>query len=305
MRNIKFLLFSILTVLFISACNKGATDMRNRVASLEEAAKSQPTDDNIKPLLQQYNAYFKAYPSDKVWCPVYLYRAAQWYYRADNLGQALNLVERGLQDYPDAEAAPFLMILQGQIYSEKVETQAKAEEIFKAFIAKYPDNPQRVHAEYFFKPEKEKIEDRIKQLNNDLANLTNKNLTDANRAMKLVGKYREYVSKYPEETRSPAYLFRAAQSASQAKNHDLAIQLYDEVRQKYPNDYYASQALFFKAYEYGDNIKDFVKAKATYQEFIKLYPKDPGVPDAIASIATLGKSPEDIVKEFEAKQKTK
>ena len=56
----------------------------------------------------------------------------------------------------------------------------------------------------------------------------------------------------------------------------------------------------------GDNdIKNIVKARAAYQDFLQKYPKSDLANDATLSLQNLGKTPEEIVKGFEVKAKLK
>ena len=54
---------------------------------------------------------------------------------------------------------------------------------------------------------------------------------------------------------------------------------------------------------YENDLNDLVKAKATYEAFLQKYPNDPDfADDAKTALTMLGRSPEDIIKEFEQKQ---
>ena len=62
---------------------------------------------------------------------------------------------------------------------------------------------------------------------------------------------------------------------------------------------------FLKAFIYDNNLKDIKKARTAYSDFIQKYPKHELTDDAMISMDNLGKTPEQIVKEFELKLKQK
>jgi len=82
-----------------------------------------------------------------------------------------------------------------------------------------------------------------------------------------------------------------------------AIQVFDRVLKNYPDYEKAAQCLFLKGYVYENEIGDLNTAKAIYKDFIAKYPDDEFADDAAVSIQNLGKSPEELIKEFEEKSK--
>ena len=61
--------------------------------------------------------------------------------------------------------------------------------------------------------------------------------------------------------------------------------------------------MFFKAYIYENQIKNLEKAKEIYLQFIEKYPNDDFAKDAKIALQNLGKSPEQMVREFEERRK--
>ena len=60
-----------------------------------------------------------------------------------------------------------------------------------------------------------------------------------------------------------------------------------------------------KGYVYENEIGDLNAAKKIYEDFIAKYPDDEFADDAAVSIKNLGKSPEELIKEFEEKVKSR
>jgi len=118
-------------------------------------------------------------------------------------------------------------------------------------------------------------------------------------AIGLVDKYIAYSDQYPDEKESPEYLFKAAEISMNIGNHMQAIQLFDKFREKYPENEKAPMALFFKGFVYDDRLKDFPTAEAIYDEFLQTYPNHEMADDVQAMKLHLGKTDEEIIREFE------
>lgn len=95
-------------------------------------------------------------------------------------------------------------------------------------------------------------------------------------------------------------LMKAAGLAKTVGNPNKALQLYYNVAEKMPQHPKAPTALFMMAFIYENDLKDLDKAKATYEKFLTTYPNDPDyVDDAQNALKFLGKSPEEIIRQFE------
>lgn len=101
-------------------------------------------------------------------------------------------------------------------------------------------------------------------------------------------------------------LMKAAGVAKNIGSFNKAIQLYFTVSDKMqPPTSKAPTALFMQGFVYENDLADLENAKARYQEFLKRYPKDEFADDAQQALNMLGKSPEDIIREFEKKNPPK
>jgi outer membrane protein assembly factor BamD (BamD/ComL family) len=103
--------------------------------------------------------------------------------------------------------------------------------------------------------------------------------------------------------KSPILMLKAAEAAIAADNAVKAITIFDRLLADWPNSPKASQAAFMRAFTLENNLNDLPNAKIAYQDFIKKYPKDDFADDAQMALKNLGKSPEELVKEFEKKNK--
>lgn len=119
-----------------------------------------------------------------------------------------------------------------------------------------------------------------------------------------VNAYANFAEAFPTDSMAPDYLFKAAEVASSIRLTQPAINYFDKLLKQYPNHKKAPIALFLKGFIYENDLHELGKANTIYNEVIKLYPKSKFAADAQACINNLGKSPEDLIKEFEEKNKS-
>lgn len=116
--------------------------------------------------------------------------------------------------------------------------------------------------------------------------------------------YIDFANKYPDDELAPEFLFKAGQRCNASANHEQAIQLFQQVIEKYPTHKIAEDALFLQGYVYENSLQDMSRAKTAYVKFLELYPTSDLAEDAKHSIEDLGKTPEQIFAEFDKKDST-
>jgi outer membrane protein assembly factor BamD (BamD/ComL family) len=151
-------------------------------------------------------------------------------------------------------------------------------------------------------PSHDKVVNRIQTMEKSLfspdAVSFNKEKADS-----LLSLYTEFIREYPKDSLAPAFLFKAANIEMNANNGKRALELFDQYIKDYPDKPKASLCLFFKAFIYENLMQDIEKARETYLLFIENYPNDDFTKDAKMALANLGKTPEMIIREFEAKNR--
>ena len=162
--------------------------------------------------------------------------------------------------------------------------------LFSAFIISCSNN------------NKEKETLKIKEL--EKTTLTSNTVSiDVNKAKELVDAYINFVKNYPKDSASANYLFKAANISMNIGKAQLSVELFDQIMKDYPDFNKAADCMFMKAFVYDDKLKNINKAGEIYRAFIKKYPSHEFADDAQACLDNLGKTPEQLIKEFEAKQK--
>lgn len=151
------------------------------------------------------------------------------------------------------------------------------------------------------KPSKEKLSEQITAMENRLFSPDAQGLSQAS-VDSLIASYESYASRFPDDAGTPDYLFKAAGIAMNTGNGARAIELYDRLMAGYAAHPKAELALFFKGYVQENLMKNLEQAKETYLLFIEKFPDNEFADDARASIDNLGKTPEQMIREFEAKR---
>lgn len=126
---------------------------------------------------------------------------------------------------------------------------------------------------------------------------------DPDLADEAIEAYEAYANAYPEETVSADYLFKAADLYRAKKKYGTAITIYERIQSDFAEYEKVPHSLFLQGFVYENEMVDLEKAKEKYTEFIGKYPNHELADDVEFSLANLGKTPEEIIRGFEEKQK--
>jgi len=149
---------------------------------------------------------------------------------------------------------------------------------------------------------KEDYSNEITSLEKKMFAVPQMDVAVANDALK---DYSEFANLFPTDPKSPDYLFKAAQIQTNIKQYQQAAVTYQTILDKYPDFKYSVDCMYLMAHLYDDNINNEPKAKAIYELLIQKYPNHHYAEEAKICIKNLGKSDEEIIKEFEKKNKGK
>jgi len=124
-------------------------------------------------------------------------------------------------------------------------------------------------------------------------------------AKQLIPAYLKFREAHPDDPKSPDYLYKAGEINQGMGQGNMAVKYFDEFCKKYPDNKRAAVSLFQQAFVYETLLKNKEMAVKLYKEFIEKYPNHELVPSAKASIDNIDKSPEELIKEFHAKEQEK
>jgi outer membrane protein assembly factor BamD (BamD/ComL family) len=139
---------------------------------------------------------------------------------------------------------------------------------------------------------------KIENLESELFNSEVVNL-NTKKALKLGKLYVEYASAYPNDTVAPEFLYKAADISMNVGRPQLTIVLFEKIIENYPNYKNIPTIMFLMGYVYENELNDYEKAGNYYIEFLDKYPDSDFADDATISLKNLGKSPEEMIEEFE------
>lgn len=110
----------------------------------------------------------------------------------------------------------------------------------------------------------------------------------------------QYVNENPEAEDAPEWLFKALEIAVGYLEPEKAIEIGEKLFKQYP-DYEKTPVGMFMlgTMVYEDKLGELGKAKMLYERLIADYPDSEFAPVAKQAIVNLGKTPEEIIREFE------
>jgi len=128
---------------------------------------------------------------------------------------------------------------------------------------------------------------------------------DKAKAIELRNAYLEYIKSWPQDSMNAAYTFKGAEFSMSLREFQKAIELFQRYYKAWPENPKAADCLFLVGFIYENELKNYNEARNSYAEFIQKYPQHPYADDAEILIQNLGKSPEELIREFEAKNAEK
>jgi TolA-binding protein len=122
---------------------------------------------------------------------------------------------------------------------------------------------------------------------------------DPAKLTQLLDSYVAFAEHNATDSLAPNYLYKAVNLCIGVNNGIRAMQLIDQTLNDFPKSGYLPETIFLKAYVYENLLSDYGKASQVYNDFLKKYPTHDLADDAEAALKYLGKSPEEMVREFE------
>ncbi|NCC72739.1 MAG: tetratricopeptide repeat protein [Sphingobacteriia bacterium] len=122
---------------------------------------------------------------------------------------------------------------------------------------------------------------------------------DRTKVGELIDLYVRFADTYPDDSLSPAYLFKAGDMAMNTNRSQQAIEFYKRIIDNYPDYPKVPEALFLQGYVYENNLGRLDEAKRIYEQFLELYPENDFADDARVSLQFLGKTPEELIEIFQ------
>lgn len=125
------------------------------------------------------------------------------------------------------------------------------------------------------------------------------------KATELRNAYLDYVNAWPKDTIGASFLYKAGELSMSLHESMKAIELFQRYSKAWPEKPKAADCLFLIGFIYENDLGNYNQASNAYNEFIKKYPDHPFADDARILIQNLGKTPEELIREFEANNSNK
>lgn len=145
-------------------------------------------------------------------------------------------------------------------------------------------------------PSRDKMLEKISTLESKMKSTQNVDSISIN---KLLEAYQDFATNYPKDSLASENLYKAAGLAVGFNKGTQAIGFYESIINTYPSYIKIPECYFMKAFTYENVMGDVVKANEFYNKFLAKYPDHELADDATSAIKYLGKSPEEMVREFE------
>ncbi|HOW26373.1 MAG TPA: tetratricopeptide repeat protein [Bacteroidales bacterium] len=146
--------------------------------------------------------------------------------------------------------------------------------------------------------QKGKLDKQIKDLEEEIFSVTDQAI-NTEKTAQLVDAYIAYADAYPGDKKAPEYLFNAGNVAMNLLDPKKAIAVFDRILQDYPDYERIPHCLFLKAFINENQMNQLGQAEMLYREFLQKYPGHEFADDAELSLKNLGKSPEELLEQFQ------
>lgn len=144
----------------------------------------------------------------------------------------------------------------------------------------------------------EKAEKRIAETEENLKE--SENPATVEQLDELLNQYTSFVDNFPKDTMASQYLYRAINLSMGMGKGEQTMNLIDKSLNEYPNQPKIAEIVFLKAYVFENLLGDLGKAATIYQGFPARFPNHELADDAEAAVRNIGKSPDELIREFEA-----
>ena len=145
-----------------------------------------------------------------------------------------------------------------------------------------------------------KLNEKITQIENTVDSIRKIRTLTTDEMYELINLYWIYYEKNPTDSLSAIYLYRAAESSLYINQGLKAISYLNKIESDFQNFPNMGNVVFLIGFTYENTLKDYEKAKIYYERFIEKYPEHPLAKDTHILLKNLGKTQEELIKEFEA-----
>ncbi|HUM45337.1 MAG TPA: tetratricopeptide repeat protein [Chitinophagales bacterium] len=155
--------------------------------------------------------------------------------------------------------------------------------------------------------QKDTTNEEIKS-NLELANKSfNENKLDTAAVKNAEAAIGKYIQEYPQDSLSAGYLFELGNLYQKQRKFEQAINAFDKLYREYPDSKHARNAVFLQGFLYANVLNNLDKAKEKYELYLDKYSSadEKMTNDVQIELQNLGKTPDELLKEIQAKEAAK
>jgi len=210
---------------------------------------------------------------------------------------ALDTLTAKIRSNPNAEHTPQMAMMMASVFQEKMKDSVSAIAVYQAVVAKFPGTEQAKLAASMVPEGTIELKKRIESLQTSIFDPSKMTL-DPVAINQYLNACTIQALLLPDDPQSEFYLHKAAENAYYTQQFPRSLFLYEWFEQAYPQSDKAGQALFMRAFMLDNDLQKFEEAKELYNAFLQKYPEDDFADDAKVLLDNLGKSPEEVIKEW-------
>lgn len=113
--------------------------------------------------------------------------------------------------------------------------------------------------------------------------------------------YSEFIEKFPDDSLTPDFLFKAGEVATANMQYKQAVGYYKGLANRFPDYKYKEEAYYLQAHIWDNFLNNDDSARVIYEAVIQKFPASHYAQDAKAAIQNLGKTDEQLIEEFKKK----
>lgn len=295
--NYRLLIFVLLIALTAWHCKQ--KNWSADISRLEKTVESNYSDAAVDSLIALYQQAVSEQPQDTARNIDYLAKAAGLqFFKRKNTVDAVRTLNGAIKQYGNGQDMGKVFGTMSRIWSAYLYKSTPD-------LSRRPEDIDEMHANLL--NNMQWIDSSLLRL--DRALMSNSkpgtvNLADADAYIEISEAYAALLKEKNNTDQYVNVLMQAAGLAKSIGNPNKALQLYYKVESQLPQHAQAPAALFLSGFIYENDLGDLEKAKAAYEDFIKRYPTDTSYLDDVqVSLKNLGKSAEELIREFEKKGK--
>ena len=266
-----------------------------QIARLEKEYGSEITQEQAAELIRLYRDAAKAQPDKHERNLAYLTAAAelQFDYWDDAVGP-VRWIHQGIADHSD--------------YAQDLtETMRVLARLWNAYTYKSPPairlDPDDIDRMRFnLERNQQWVDSALARLDREMGDVAVKNPVPAAQFIEIADGYSTLLEK-KAPAKAADILMKAAGVAKSIEDFNKAVRLYNRVYENFAEYPRRSTALFMIAFVYANDLGNVEKARDAYERFLKAFPNDELSESARIELGNLGKTPEEIIREFEARNK--